>query len=170
MPFFAKALVGLFDGIAVLMALGVVWALVHRLKFGRPYLRFEDFPFVLGGALRARLKPARGLSRCERMTLILRCVEVETVVRGSGRSRTVETRGWQVYEDRQVLESLDGRYEVPVSFPLPSGEYATQLSADTRTRYWELLVEAQVPGLDLRSAFLLPVYAPRGSGRPEPSS
>ena len=53
---------------------------------------------------------------------------------------------------------LEQGTEQEVVFPLPDGEYGTQLTAKS-PRYWELEVTAQTPGKPHHATFLVPVYA-----------
>jgi hypothetical protein len=49
---------------------------------------------------------------------------------------------------------------MPIQWPLPpEPAWVTRLNPDPAIRYWELVVEADRPGLDYRASFLLPVYA-----------
>ena len=67
----------------------------------------------------------------------------------------------QLYADVRVVEvqSRDAwdSAEVPVSFPLPTGDLTTRLR-DEHPRYWEIEAKASSRGIDLLATFLVPVY------------
>ncbi len=167
----------------VLFALGT-WG-VHlargasRLKFGGSFLRYRAFPFFLGERLSATLEGIDRLKGFTRLTLTLRCAR-ETVV-GSGKQRRVERE--VLYEEPkevspdevlfgtgdaagvfQLVRRVDPGAALPITFELPEADLGSHLY-DFPKRKWELAVEAEVPGVDYRETFLVPVYpAPRKGG------
>ena len=50
--------------------------------------------------------------------------------------------------------------EVPISFDLPADPELANRLGEAPVRYWELVVEAEEPGVDFATSFVLPVYAP----------
>jgi hypothetical protein len=159
MPTWAKFLVGFFDLILVLVAVGVVMTVVQHLKYGRARLSFRSFPFFLGDTLSARLGSSRAIGEYKKLTFTLRCIEERTETTRHGGKTTIRTVCDQLWADEQSLEggTLRDGHEVPVSFDLPSGDYGTRL-AEAPARYWELAVVADTPGLDFSAKFLVPVY------------
>jgi hypothetical protein len=160
MPTWAKLLVGFFDLILVLVVVGIVMTLVQQAKYGRSRLAYQSFPFFLGDRLSARLGSSRPIGQFKKMTLTLRCIEERTETTRSGGKTTIRTVCDHLWSDEVVLEggAMREGNEVPVSFDLPSGDYATRL-AEPPARYWELAVVADTPGLDFSAKFLVPVYA-----------
>ncbi len=164
-PFFARAIVVLFDLILVAVVLGILYTLVQRARFGSSSLGFDSFPFFLGERLSARLQPGRGIGRFDRMTITLRCIEeVSATVRQGGKTTTT-TFCDQVWCD--AIEMAQGGSlgdgPLPFWFDLPRGEgYTTQISGSP-TRYWELEASAVRPGVDYHATFLVPVYERPGA-------
>lgn len=143
-----------------LILLGIVLAFLYRLarflKYGRTRLTFMRFPFAPGGRIDIGLSPVR----FAQMQVTLRFVEEALEWRRSGSRRSATHRvieRWR--ETRQVTAQARDR-ELIVSFQLPDEpEWVTDLTAHPGVSYWEVVVEAVTPGIDLRSRFPLPVYA-----------
>lgn len=148
------------------------WAvrLAPVLKFGRPYFRYDVFPFRLGERVEGALEGIEKLEGFERLTLTLRCVSERWT--GSGRSRRLkrETIREETREIgaagvvRRLVSARDverpagaTRLVVPVRFELPAEDLGTKLFADP-ARKWELHARAERPGFDFEATFLLPVY------------
>lgn len=166
----------------VLFALGTWGAFLaqgaSRLKFGGSFLRYRAFPCFLGERLSATLEGIDRLKGFTRLTLTLRCVREKVV--GSGKQRRVERE--VLYEEPkevspeevlfgtgdaagvfQLVRRVDPGAALPVTFELPEADLGSHLY-DFPKRKWELAVEAEVPGVDYRETFLVPVYPapPRG--------
>jgi hypothetical protein len=149
-----------FDLIPVLMVVGILTTLWHRAKYGRSYLRFGSFPFLLGRTVDVRFNTRRPIGSFENMTFTLRCIEERTEVRRTSKGSSTQVLCDQIWADEKVFESSWALQEgeIPVSFRLPEGEYGTRL-LEPPIRYWELEVKAATPGLDFGAVFPLPVYA-----------
>lgn len=161
-PFMVKAIVILFDLVLFLIVGTTVYHLLQLVKYGRSRLRFARFPFHPGGELRAVFLPAR----FPRARFTLRFVEERFEERGSGEDRRSVLVCYEHYRETKKVEPARLETEVPVEFDLPDREeWVTELSGQP-VRYWELLVEAEVPGVDFKTTFPLPVYAdPRGTAK-----
>jgi hypothetical protein len=152
---------GVFD-LILLFILGYCGYLMLRgLKYGTSVLRFETFPFVLGGRLQVRFESPRKIESDQGIEVTLRCVQEAYETRGTGDDRRQQIVCYQIYADRQHVKARDaaaGRAtRFALSFPLPEGELETQLSARP-ARYWELEVKSETPGVDFNATFLVPVY------------
>jgi hypothetical protein len=159
-PTWARALVGFFDVVLVLVLVGIVLTVVQHAKYGRARLAFQSFPFFLGETLSVRLVTSRPIGDFKKLTFTLRCIEerAETVRRADETiHRTVCDQLWA---DEVALDGGAAResHELPVRFDLPEGDYGTRLS-EPPARYWELAVAADTPGLDFTAKFLVPVYS-----------
>lgn len=159
-----------------LVALGFwVWFAVRLgplVRFGRPFFRYDLFPFRLGERVEGALEGIEKLEGFERMTLTLRCISERWS--GSGRSRSVrrEVLHEEVREigpagvarrlvgARDVGQAGPTRAVVPVRFELPDRDLGTKLDANPARR-WELHARAERPGFDFEASFLLPVYPPQ---------
>jgi hypothetical protein len=118
-PWPVKAIVGLFDLIALLPLGQGAYRLLQLAKYGRSELRYDRFPYFLGDAMGARFVNSRGLGEFRNLTFTLRCLEEQYETRTSGNERQQVVVVYQLYAD---------------SLPLPAGDYATRL-AQSPPRY-----------------------------------
>jgi hypothetical protein len=160
MPFWARAVVVLFDVVLVLVVVGMVLTVVQQAKYGRARLAFPSFPFFLGDTLTARLGTSRAIGEFKKLTFTLRCIQELTVTQRRGTRTSIQTVCDQLWADEVALAGGAVREgnEVTVNFQLPEGDYGTRLSAPP-ARYWELAVVADTPGVDFSARFLVPVYS-----------
>jgi len=164
-PFMVKGIVGLFDLLALLAAGRVVYLTLQYAWYGASTLRCHDFPFLPGGRLVVTFLP----NRFEELKATLRFVEERTEVSGSGRNRNVRQVAESLYEDIAELAPGSMTSEVEIAFDLPDDPALTNDLGGPRVRYWELLLEADVEGIDFRTTFPLPVYARQAAASAQPS-
>ena len=139
-----------------------VYLLCRHHKYGASWLAFDRFPYHPGETLGVRFSNA-GLNSYRRITFTLRFIQEVIESHGQWRNRTAKVVCYQLYADRRECPE-PGEFNwaagpVPVSFPLPEGRYANELSTNP-PRYWELEVHADTPGVDYRGHFVVPVYGP----------
>jgi hypothetical protein len=146
------------------------------LKFGRPFFRYETFPFFPGGQFAGALEGIERIHGFDDVTVVLRSVkELWTRSAASGRhigvSRSIVREEVRHCSPADVVEhpvdaggrrslagTKSGRF-LPVRFDVSAGESGTKLGVNPAIK-WELQVTAQVPGLDYDVTFLVPVYEP----------
>ncbi|MBK8597702.1 MAG: hypothetical protein IPP07_19885 [Holophagales bacterium] len=164
---------GLVFGLLAAVGWGfVAYRWLQRLKYGASELQFARFPFFLGDELDASLGGSARLRGYTNLKLTLRCVEEKVERRGKSNGVVA----YALYEDereyaagevdlgqgppaRLVALITEDSPPLQLSFRLPDQpELSTSLSAD-EPRYWELEVKAEIPGIDYKAVFLLPVYA-----------
>jgi hypothetical protein len=159
-PWMLKAFVTLFDCVGLAM-----WWTAGRLigcafKFGHSRIAFTRFPYRLPEPVVLRWQPREGISEINKGTFTLRCVEEWMEASGSGKSRSVQlvheeiwSAQWKLDHPRklQVKESVELRYDLP-----PQAQ-PTRLSAD-KPVFWELEVQLDLPGLDFKETYLVPIY------------
>jgi len=157
--FFVVIIVSIFDLINAGIFLYACYVLLRHLKYGTATLHFDRFPYVPGEPFSASFSTARSIGRFRSITFILRCIE-EHQEHSDDSTKTVFR---QIYADTLELKE-EGVHEssgqrLPISFPLPGGDYGTGLSTRVIPRYWELEIAADTPGVDFNARFLVPVYA-----------
>jgi len=158
----------LFAVVACLFALigiffWVRWGqmLADLLRYGNSFLAYDEFPYFLGGTLRARLRAPRHLSAIDSLTLTLRCVQERYVTTGSGSNRTTRVVCYELYRDaitfdEQRLANFVGA-EIPVEFRLPADKLPSTLAATPPT-YWQIEARGEAQGADYEAYFFVPVY------------
>jgi hypothetical protein len=142
-------------------------------KFGKSWLEFESFPYFLGEEFRACFRVSNAIQTFDRLTVTLRCIKETYRVftrsaSSSGTSKSDETR--MLFQDKIETHDLSSIKEygkaLPIHFKLPSEEYGTNLHPHY-PQYWELVIHADMPGLDYVSTFLVPIYEKPGNSESE---
>ncbi len=106
-----------------------------------------------------RLEVGFAPHRHAELRVTLRFVEERFEQRGSGSNRSVQHVCYELFRQEQRLTSLPTSSEAPIAFELPDRpEWVTGLS-EQPLRYWELVVDSEVPGVDFHAEFPLPVYS-----------
>jgi hypothetical protein len=139
------------------------WAvmLTRLLRYGRSQLRYDSFPYVLGGTLRARLGAPRHIAGFDSLIVILRCVQEQYITTGTGEDRSSSVVCHELYKDginfgREHLAALAGG-EIPIEFRLPADQPSTSLSS-TPPLYWEIEARGFTRLVNYQAYFLIPVY------------
>jgi hypothetical protein len=161
-PIPVKVIVGIFDAAAIYAAGHAVLLCLRRLRFGAARLEFGHFPFHFGEPLDVRFVPPRRLTGVGTLACRLRCIEERYETRGSGENSSSCVVCYERWAVSREVPLAAGAPHQPLSFTLPEGPDAKELStrlADRPAFYWELEVTAERPGLDLVAPFLVPVYA-----------
>jgi len=139
------------------------WAqmLADLIRYGNSFLRYDSFPYFLGGTLGARLRAPHHVLDIDALTATLRCVQEQYVTSGSGSHRSTRVVCYELYKDSTTLtrERLAGYAggEIPVEFRLPVGQPATSL-ASTPPVYWEIEFRGKSVKVSYEAYFLVPVY------------
>jgi len=140
----------------------LVWAVRETLRwfeFGKTYFEMASVPCVIGkevcGTIQARFphSPDHGIR------LKLSCVN--RVVTGSGKNEsTSEKIVWQEQKNLSAGELCPGPTgtAIPVSFHLPIGALQTDTTNRRNSIFWLLEADADVPGVDYKDIFELPVF------------
>ncbi|MDX1683056.1 MAG: hypothetical protein R3336_08050 [Phycisphaeraceae bacterium] len=146
------------------LGLGGYYALRY-FRYGRTRLRYDQFPNFLGDTLEATWIPSSSIHEADRVTFTLRCVEVVTEYTSSTSSSSrkekyVPYRIWQSQFEFSDVNSIIAGSELPVSFLLPEDPRLSTDMFASRPRYWEVVVNAETPGIDYGATFHVPVYKP----------
>ena len=160
---FVKIVLAIFNIILLISWGYTVYLLLQFIKYGRSFLQFDRFPFLIGDQVSVTLKTRRPIEGLKSMTFILRCIQERYEVRGTGKNRQSVVAVYQIYAETITVEELghyqpQGGLQWPISFAIPNDpEFLTQLS-QRPARYWQLEVKAVTPGIDFAANFLVPVY------------
>ena len=126
------------------------------IKYGRSYLHFAKFPFLLGETLKVHFRNSRVARKCQRLDVTIRCIHESF----GPKSRHGDVSCYQVYRDQKSIADVSrnpfGEFEI--EFPLPDNEHLETRLSDRPPHYWELIVSSEVKGIDFAATFLLPVY------------
>lgn len=137
-----------------------IYLTLRRRKYAASLCRFDALPIPLGRTLRGEVE-TRAMDVPEEGFLV-RLTNVRRVVRSSGKSTSVqETILWQ--DEQRVgagaaMPAPNG-VRVPFRFTLPADEGEPADDRNPRDRIiWRLEVTGEVPGIDYRGVFELPVF------------
>lgn len=169
-PWMVKAIVVLFDCFGLAMWWVAGRQVGRALKFGHSRIVFARFPYRLAEPVNIRWQPARGIHRAHKGTFTLRCVEEWTESSGSGDSRTANIVHEEVWSAKWLMEqerNFSFRDEVELRYELPPDAQPTQLTAD-KPVFWELEVQLDLPGLDFKETYLVPVYGSKAAASIKP--
>ncbi len=161
-PFFAKCIFSIFLAIPGGVAIWAFYMLARYIKYGSSHLAFEHFPFFLGETLDAALFTKRGIGSFDSIEIKLRCVEEKYEMSGTGKNRSEKVVCYQVYAETIRYED-PGSYDasspaLPISFTIPQDGRPTTL-AERPPVFSEFAVTDATPESDVKSTFLVPVYA-----------
>jgi hypothetical protein len=160
------ALVFPLAGIALL-----VWALretVRWMEFGKTCFEMNAVPCVVGREFRGNIQtrfphlPERGIH------LQLTCVN--RVVTGSGNNRSTQEKIlWRDEKTVSAAELCPGPTgtTIPVSFRVPLEAQPTDTSNPQNSIVWMLEADADVPGVNYRDFFELPVFRTKDTPQAE---
>jgi hypothetical protein len=139
------------------------WAqmLADLLRYGNSFLSYDQFPYFIGGTLRARLRAPQHISDLDELTFTLRCVQEKYVTTGTGNNRSTQVVCYELYKDshtlsRNQITGLAGG-DIPVEFPLPPDQRTTTLCYNPPT-YWEIEARGRSHAVAYEAHFLVPVY------------
>jgi len=137
----------------------LTWAVITTLRWHRfGPSRFEMNPATLGGQLSGTIHTRLDNVHSIRVTLTLTCLN--RITRGSGENRdTRENIIWReeyvVPEGQVGLGGLGA--SIPVRFALPADARETTAVGQSDGIVWVLAAEANVPGVDFKEDFDVPV-------------
>ena len=149
----------LFDLVVIGTLTQAVLLLLRRRRYGLGVALYERFPFHRGQPVELVVGRPAALRDDAQIEATLRCVQERAVTRGSGSSRSTTIECHEVAHVPLTIEDVrEGtRRFLRVRGVPPADTLATALS-ETPSRYWELELVSQVPGIDWRARFLVPVY------------
>jgi hypothetical protein len=146
----------LFPFVGLFMIWWAAYAFFQYRKFGVSVFRMLANPGVLGGTLRGAVEIPVQVSPSDGFKVRLLCVHRYTSGTGDNRSTHEDTK----WEDEKIIRkdllSHDRtRTGVPVFFNIP---YRLPRSNESPTYIWKLQIGADVPGIDYKSEFHVPVF------------
>lgn len=153
------------DLFVAVYAIAFIYRLARWMKYGTGQVRFRKCPYYVGEKLELDYVPARKLTNITKLTCILRCIREAYITTQSGGDTTTTIVCSALYEQTQEVsgDAATTSYDrsIPLTFDVPADAPPTCLM-DAPPTYWQLEISAETPGVNLKSSFLLPVYAPLG--------
>lgn len=162
------ALIGLlFPAIGIGLLVWAARQTIRWRKFGSSTLDLAAVPAPLGGRLEGAIHTSALLRPAHGVKLRLSCIHQTRS--GTGRDRTTwESALWQ--DEQAVTERMAPgpgvRSAIPVSFVLPADKPGTNPDNSDDRILWRLEAWAEVPGVDYRVQFEVPVFGIDQSAAP----
>lgn len=144
----------------------LVWAIRRTwawLRFGNSVLELASTPGVIGGTLEGRIQTGVRTLPTKPVQLVLSCIRERRVERGTRCNRESDITRNTVWEtDRSVsvgrLTQGPRGLEIPVRIAIPYGLPGSDDSDMNNRILWQLVVSCEVPGIDFRADFQVPVF------------
>lgn len=148
----------IFPFLGLIMVVQALVATARFLRYGRPVLRLDSAPCLLGGEIRGTVEfRARRLPSFQSAELELQERHLERVRTTKG-SRSQYRAVWSL---RVPVELRQGGNSVPLALPIPSD--GSQTDSDSfESVSWRVRLRAETEGADLNVVFELPVLAGPG--------
>jgi hypothetical protein len=135
-------------------------ATIRRKRFGKTYFEFASLPFSPGKTLKGSIHLRFNTSARHGIDLTLSCVR--QVITGAGKNRSVNRIVlWQSQANvpqQALTPGPMGDAAIPVSFVVPSDAYETNHDQPNDQVLWLLHAQADVPGVDYKDDFEVPVF------------
>jgi hypothetical protein len=160
---FKVLLAAIFPAAGLLILAVAIYQTFRRRRYGTTVCHFDGVPLVIGHAVRGDVELHSDITPENGFVFRLACIHAVTT--GTGKNRnTSETVLWD--EEQVVSASAAMRNPVATRVPFDIAtppDTPTTDDRDTGTRtFWRLSVRAEVPGVDLDTSFLLPLFAIAG--------
>ena len=126
------------------------------MRFERSQIEFARFPFRLSEPVLIRWH-AGGIRRINRGTFTLRRIEEAGVDQNQGDERYSQEEIWSSVGIVKRLEDLGPGGSIELIYILPPEALGTQINS-YEPRFWELEVKLDLPGLNFRNSYLVPIY------------
>jgi len=135
-------------------------ATIRRKRFGKTYFEFASLPFSPGKALKGAIHLRFNTTTRHGIDLTLSCVR--QVITGAGKNRSVNRVVlWQSQGNvpqQALTPGPMGDAAIPVNFVVPSDAYETNHDQPDDQVLWLLHAQADVPGVDYKDDFEVPVF------------
>ena len=155
-----------FNLIGAILIVNAVRATIRRRRFGDTYFEFNTLPFSAGERVGGRIHLK--FDTCAEHGIDLRLSCVRKIVTGSGdHSTTNQIVLWQADQNvpaGALAPGPLGRY-IPVEFSIPAESAITNHDNPRDQVLWLLHAQADVPGVDYKDDFEIPVF--RGASSAE---
>ena len=154
---------------APLTAISAIIATIRRERYGKTYFEFDSLPISPGKKMTGRIE--LHLANGAQHGIDVRLCCVRRITTGSGKEQTTHDEIlWE--QEQNIPSNLLGfgavGTSVPVSFDIPADAYESNSENPRDKVLWLLRAKADVPGVDFKEEYELPVF--RSAGLPAPST
>jgi hypothetical protein len=155
----------IFPAVGLLLLLLAIYQTFRHHRYGTVVCHFEGPPLAIGHTFRGDVELHNDISPENGFVFRLACIHA--VITGSGKNRsTHETVLW---DDEQVVSASAAMRNpmathVPFEFVTPPDTPTTDTRNARDQTLWRLSLTATVPGVDLDTSFILPLFSVGGAG------
>jgi hypothetical protein len=161
----------IFPLVGIILTVAAALGTMRARRFGRTSFWFATLPFTPGGTLSGSIHLKMPITAVHGIDVRLSCVRRVTTSSGDNRT-TVDTILWQ--EEQNIPnESLTRAYaeaHVPIHFTLPPDTYVTNTDNPNDKVLWILHAQADVPGVDFKDDYEVPVFRTKAASMVESAS
>lgn len=151
-----------FYGMCFFVLIIFIWfysMLSKRLKYGKPFLKFNQFPFHLGNNINVTFTSLPPKSEVKEVILTIRHYEEVFTKNMKGETRISLKKH---FEDSKVFQAsqITSNRTLKVEMDLPQDlEFVSKLN-EMPAKFWEIQIQCDIEGWDYREYYLLPIYGP----------
>ncbi|MCP4150783.1 MAG: hypothetical protein GY757_23760 [bacterium] len=162
----------IFCAIGLLLLVKAVRLILVWKRFGASVLELTTIPGVIGGTLQGMLKCRLKALPEKPVLLTLTCIHRRTTrkkVSRAGQSDTTtdDIKLWKVdtsVDPRRIKKEANG-ISIPVFFAIPSNKKPSDDTDRNNIIWWRLNIHANIPGVDYKEEFEVPVFITPDSPR-----
>jgi len=147
---------GIFDIIILIMFFYMLYLIARQKKYGSTRVSYGSFPFSPDRPVKLAFEGGYELTDKADLKTTLRCIQEKFIVRKVGNNRKGRVGCFKLYEDNSIF-STDSTARAELEFRILDDSPSTVLIERLPT-YWELIIRADLPGVDYEGLFLAPIY------------
>ncbi len=146
-----------------LIGLGILVWVVRRtwawLRYGGAVLELASIPGVIGGTLEGLIQTGIRTYPTKPVQLVLTCLRSRRVKRRKESTTTTDIL-WQTDRDVEAGRFTRGPrgLAIPVHIAIPYGLPCSDSSDSDNEIHWQLMISSDLPGIDFRAEFPVPVF------------
>ena len=154
------AIAVLFAGIGLVLLGSALVSTLRRRKFGRSFCTFDRLPIEPGQSFSGTIEHRGTQVPDAGYLLVLSCVNRVTTHNGRSRSTSTEVL-WQTEQrlSGALAAPSPAGMSLPFTFEIPADALSSDLSNRDDAIVWQLEATAELPGIDYKATFDLPVFA-----------
>jgi hypothetical protein len=156
MPLFFLGMIVFFA--VIFFAIGI-YEIIKTLKFRSVSCLYSQFPYEIGKNFQVSIKGLPSARKIESLQCQIKCYEFRMIETQRGNKKSYERVSVELFKediDVNVKHIKNGRLGISGRFP-SSEKLGTDFTKDNFV-CWELSIVAEIPGVDFKYGFLLPVY------------
>jgi hypothetical protein len=150
----------IFPAVVPAVAIAASYMSLRRLKFGVSVCTIDTVPIRRGHTFHGEIEMRGDAVPDDGYRLRLVCVH--RIVRGSGKSQSVDEQALAQQEMRvssaSAMRSPTGGVRIPFSMTVPSDGKSCDIRNPRDQILWRLEAAAEMPGIDYAASFELPVF------------